>query len=690
MALGDYLVGLLFAGVVFGAAAAAAGIVVIRRGSSLPRAVAVTAWALLGATGVFASHLVPGVLGVLSRETAALAALAVLAAAARVPSAPRRSLETPERARSSPVSWALGVGALGATAAYLLALALEHRGDFPVSPDTVSFHLPNVARWIQSGSFWQVDDFVPNRAFGNYPQTADVLHMALVLPWRRDFLIPLANYPLTALLGLALFCCARELRAPVPAAMLVVAVPVAMPVIGYLTSAGLADHAMYATFACGVLFLLRHWRTADTFDLVLAGVGFGVAFGTRWYAVPAVAATVVVWAAGWLAVRRPLPQLARSGGALVGLIASLGGFWLVRNWVESGNPFFPVKVKLGGLVVFDAPRDLLREVHGFRLLDYADDSAVWTDVLGPTFVDLLALSAPLLLAGVVAAAALAAHRLRRASRDRCSEVRVLGLAAVALLVVIAYSITPYSASGPEGDPNEGWVNTRYVVPALLVAAPACAWLLGAARGTRVLLEAGLAVATLDALRRSAAFAAGDAGAVAVAAALLVPVVVFGAFALARRLPRPGKAAVAATAVCAGVATIAIGAVHEERYSDNRYRDFNPVIDYVNARAPGGARIGIVGDGFSNYPLFGPKLENEVEFVGRRVDGMLRAIDHPRAFKAALGRGDYDFVYLHRLDTLDPELPAQQEPWLEQAGYRQVASGVQPILGTGIALYEAPG
>ena len=683
MPLGDYLVGLLFAGIVFGAAAAAAVIVVVRRGRSFPLPVAVAAWALLGTTGVFACHLVPGMLGVLSREAAAVAALVVLAVAVLVPAAPRRAVEVPERIRSSGFSWALGVGALVLTAGYLLALALESRGDFPVSPDTVTFHLPNVARWIQSGSLWQVDDFVPNRASGNYPQTADVLHLAVILPWSRDFLMPLANFPLTALLGLALFCSARELRVPVPTAMLAAAAVLALPVVGYLTAASLADHAMYATFACGVLFLLRHWRTGDPFDLVLAGIGLGVAFGTRWYAVPAVAVTVAVWAAGWLAVRRPLPQLVRSAGAIAGLVALLGGFWLVRNWVESGNPVFPVKVQLAELVVFDAPHDQIRELTGFTLLDYADDPGVWTDVVWPTFVDLLALTSLMLLVGASAAAVLALRRVRR-------DGRVIALAAIALIVVAIYAITPYSAAGPEGDPRAGWVNTRYVGPALLLAAPATAWLLACAGRLRVPLEALVVVGTLDALRRSAELPAGDVGAVAVLFAAALIALVLGAFALARRRPKPARAAVAAAATSAGVLALVAGAVHADRYSDNWYRHFNPVVDHLKANAPRDARIGIVGDGWSNYPLFGRELENEVEFVGDRVDGMLRALDEPRTLVHALRSGDYDFVYFHDLDTLDPALPARQRQWLERAGFRQVASGVHPILGTGIALYEPPG
>ena len=31
-----------------------------------------------------------------------------------------------------------------------------------------------------------------------------------------------------------------------------------------------------------------------------------------------------------------------------------------RNWVESGNPVFPVKLEVAGVTIFDAPYDRVR------------------------------------------------------------------------------------------------------------------------------------------------------------------------------------------------------------------------------------------------------------------------------------------------------------------------------------------
>ena len=60
------------------------------------------------------------------------------------------------------------------------------------------------------------------------------------------------------------------------------------------------DVVMYATFSGGLLFLLRHGRTGVRAELALAGLGFGLALGTKWYGVSSFAVVLIVWAAARL------------------------------------------------------------------------------------------------------------------------------------------------------------------------------------------------------------------------------------------------------------------------------------------------------------------------------------------------------------------------------------------------------
>jgi hypothetical protein len=494
----EYLSGALALGVLLGGAAVSASVLLARhRPSDLIGAPAAAAWLLIAAAFVFCAHLVPGVLGGLSTGTVTVTAVMLTAIALSIPGRLRRPKVEAAPAGPPEPRWSvlLGLGAAVAVAAYLIGWALDNGGIYLGQQDVVSFHLPNVARWIQEGSLWGIHDWIPSRAPGNYPQTGDVYLLAALLPWERDFAAPFVAYPFFALAGLAMYAAGRELGAPAGLSMLGASAVIAMPAVAYIGVSALADLEMIALFAAGGLFLLRHWRTGDRFDLVLAGLGLGLAFGARWYGVPAVGAVLLVWGvARW---RHGGGGLAREGAVLGGLIVLSGGFWLLRNWIESGNPVFPVEIAPLGVSLFDAPRDLFREEYGFTLSHYLTDFDAIREYIWPSFLRFLTFTSLALWAGVVGCAVFA---LRRRARERAAAARARGrgqtssprgrrrgpvestgapvaLAATAGLIMVAYMVTPYSGWGTEGVPAEAWVNARYVLPALVVAAPALAWLL---------------------------------------------------------------------------------------------------------------------------------------------------------------------------------------------------------------------
>jgi hypothetical protein len=681
----DYLSGAFELAILLGGAAISATVIVSRRrGADLvgvPRAVA---WLTLAATFVFAAHLLPGVLGGLTSASVAATAVMLAALSFTMPERLDRPVLDAVPAPPKEPAWVVwvGFGAAGAVAAYLLGWTLDHGTEALAQPDVVSFHLPNVAAWIQEGSLWGIHDWIPNRAPGNYPQTGDVFMLAAVLPWDSDFLVRYVGYPFLGLAGLAIYASGRELSAPAGLSALTAAAVIAMPTVGYIALLGLADPEMLGAFAAGGYFLLRHWRTGDGFDLILAGLGLGLAFGTRWYAVPAVAAVAGVWAVA--AFQRRRPAFWRDTGVLAGLIALVGGFWLLRNWVESGNPVFPVKVAPFGITIFDAPPDTYREQFGETLAHYLTDYTAFRVNIWPSFLDFLSFTAVALWAGI-ALAALRAYRIRESMAGP-----IIALAAIAAFVGLVYIGTPYTGAGENA--RDAYTNARYVVPALVCAAPALAWFLSRSRQLTTIGSALLGLAVLDALRRSMDLPIGNlsAGSLLAGIALVALAVAAIRFILERVEIRavPGFAVLVGAAVLAGVALL-VGNVLEDRYAEERYADVGPDASYANS-APPGTRVGIVGDGFVNYPLFGPRLDNEVAYVGEREREMLRPYDRFRPFARAVRRGDYDAIAWRDLDTLSPELPRRQARWLEQLGWSRRAEGVNTLLlGTEVSVYEPP-
>jgi hypothetical protein len=635
---------------------------------------------LVATTALVGIHLVPLMLGILTRATPAVAGALLCLVVWRLPApaAPPGAAPPPPAVPAGRGAWFIAVAAVAAAAvavvAYTAAVAL-----LPFTQvDLVGFHLPGVARWIQSGSLWQIDQFLAYQAQGNYPNTGDVVHLAVMLPWHYEFAVHYVALPFVAATGVAVYAVGRELGAPAPAAATFAAAAVTVPSVAVSNlEFQLTDAVMYATFVTGVLFLLRHVRAGATLDLVLAGVGLGLAFGVKWYAVSSVAVVLAVWLGGLLLARRPWRRVLADAARLVALVLLLGGVWMLRNWVESGNPVFPQPVRALGVTIFGGPFDVYRALAGFRLLDYIGDPDIWRRYAWPAFNETLGAAWIIAAVGALTAAALAGLRGRQ--RDG----RVLGVAVAAALLAVVYTATPYSALGGKDAPIGIAANTRYVVPALLLALAVSAWTAGRlGRAGPVVQILGL-VAVGDGLRRSFAPVAAKHVLAAVgllaAAALLV-------VAWRRWARRDGAGARRHPAFAAGTAAVVLllaaagGYAAERRFTDHRYPALEAPLAWTPDHHP--RRVGLTGlwdiNGLSPvYPSFGPRLANRVDFVGPFRDGLLSQYRSRAPFVSALRRGHYDLLLVGLADL--PGAPRGQDAWARSAGWVEIARSPRLVL-----------
>ena len=680
----DFLAGAALFLVMLAAVVAATTFVVRRRLAHLDALETALASVVIGTAVLIGVHLVPLMLGVLARGAVIAAAALAVGLAALVRPA-RETVALEERGPpgavppSSRASWALAALACGFTAAAAFANLGRWGGDEVIGDDPTSFHLPGVGRWIQDATVWQIDQFVPLLAQGNYPNNGDVVLLSTILPWHNDFLVRLPSVFFLAMTAVAAFAVARELRAPHASALIAAAAIVSLPVVGFVTiPRALPDSIMWTTFACGALFLLRHARSARRSDLVLAGVALGIAAGTKWYGVSSVPVVVAVWIAARAIAARRTPSGGGAGapvasravlrdGVIVGALAFPGMLvWLARNLALSGNPVFPLNVELFGLTIFAAPRDVIRDEVGFSIADYAGQP----DVLGKVAIKVVEGlgAAPLLCAIALVAAVVLARR-----HGRAPEPRVLVLAATAAALGLLYTLTPATALGLRDTPSLAHANTRYAIPALLLALPVLAWVAGrvrpvAGRALEAMLALGVLYGAYDGYQ---VLGAPDIVAAAIALSALA-----GAAWLLWRL-RERRAVLVAAALAAALVGLAAADRMQDRINADRYGHFDRGLDALLDAAPGGSRVGLefatywsLGDLSPIWPAFGTRIDNDVEFVGEFVDGFLTPYRDEASFRAALRRGRYDVLVVGRSDIARQNTPAQQ--WAIDAGWRTIS------------------
>jgi 4-amino-4-deoxy-L-arabinose transferase-like glycosyltransferase len=689
MPLGEYLEGLAFFVPTLAACGFAATWIALRRYSHLRGSERVLAFALLLSLAVLAAHVLPLALGALSRGAVVAAALAIAGASLLVRPAENQAAPAPAPAPppAGPASTCLALAGVAAAAVYVVA-QLRTTLVTPVTHvDVVSFHLPGVARWIQGGSLWQVDQLFPEHVTAFYPNNGDALLLSVVLPWREVAFARLLPILFLGLAALAVYACVRRLGSSRPTAALAGAALMALPATLIYALEGMPDAMMLFGFAVGILFLLRYRDSAASRDLVLAGLGLGLAFGTKWYGLTTTAAVFVVWVGARLLAHDAWKRVARDGLVLLALIAVASGTWFVRNLVETGNPIFPQEVGALGITIFEGTTQASVDQFGFRIVDYLDEPGVLADYAAPGLWAQLGLAGPLLLAGVISALVAGVVALRRGGGEGNRQIVALG--ALALLVTATWMITPGSAPGFPGQPQV-LITVRWLGPAILLGLVVLGGIGGRLGGAAVAVEALLAAAIVHGLDK--VYFTRTAGQLAEAAAIVLVAVgtaaaVWLALPRVRALSMTGRRSVAiAAAALAVLAAAAFARWEQSAYAGRDYSIHDPAFAWISENARPGTRIGIAGgaslEGVSPIlPAFGPRLRNEVTYVGPFVDDLLLDYEQRDEFVSALRREETELLIVGR--GLIPKPEVRQERWARSAGYRLVTESSR------LALYAAP-
>ncbi|HEY8779464.1 MAG TPA: hypothetical protein VIL93_06710, partial [Solirubrobacterales bacterium] len=340
--------------------------------------------------------------------------------------------------------------------------------------DTTWYHMPFAARFAQDASIVHLHFTDPMRlVVWFYPATSELINGVGIIVVHDDFLSPLLNLGWLSVGLLAAWCVGRPYG--VAPATLIASALVFDAGVMVITQAGEGRNdimaiAMLVAFVAFIVNGHQMRRTGtlvtgevtdegaliDRGPLILAGLAGGLAISvklTMLAPVGAIAVAVILFnARQW---RTRINTLLVLGAA----IFVTGGYWFVRNLVKAGNPtpqigFGPLNLPVPDQMPLD-PRPRFSVAH------YLFHPSVWRNWFFPNLENALGPLYGLIL--IVALAAVLYVMFR--SKNRILQA----LAGAALLTAIVYLFTPLTAAGPEGAPRGFFTNTRYLMPALVLA-----------------------------------------------------------------------------------------------------------------------------------------------------------------------------------------------------------------------------
>lgn len=657
MSFGQYLLGCLLS---LAGVAATLVIAIVLTSKLIPGWRGPVAWVttvLLMVGAAIAPALLLGSFGLLNAWSWLLVAVVMAAATwyfrERIPAAGARPALVSEPA-SSGLALAGSAVAAGAFGAFVAELAIR-LGTGMTGFDSTWYHGPFAAGIAGSGDTFGLHLLAPQFLSWFYPQNSEVIHSLGMIAFGNDFLSLFLNLGWFIACLLAGWCIGRPYGAA----------PISMAGVALvLGAAAMSDQAGEArNDIVGTFFLLaaltvlvnaaaggRRITMGPALVITLAA---GMAAGTKVNLIPAAIALL----AGTVVLAEP-SRRTRTFLAGLGAMALGGGYWYLRNLIQSGNPL-PWINHLGPIGLPGPEQDVGGRDAG-SVWGYLTDTDVIRNWFLPGFADGFGsgwiLLAVLALAGLVLCLGRGSGPARRTG------------GAVGLAIIFAWLVAPTSASGPAGEPNGFVSGLRYLAPALAVSLA----LLGSAIGPRGGRDRWLVMGLMLLLTPFTIAFGADWGVkdwlVALAAGSLFWAVCLGVIGAGRvgvrqhRFPaRSGRKVVLWTAGITMVFAILGGQLVQRYYFDNRYEspDFTiPALaeSFVWANGESGARIGT--NATRQYPLWGTDLDNDVQFIGIRQPhaGFIEA-ENCRDFVKAANEGDYDYLVL----TLDREGQKLDQP-----------------------------
>ncbi|MGA9532937.1 MAG: hypothetical protein WBR18_09495 [Anaerolineales bacterium] len=247
----------------------------------------------------------------------------------------------------------------------------------PIVWDSLTYHLTNVAHWVQAGRI-ELWDTPMVRIYT--PANYEVLTSWFVVFLHHDVFIEAAGLPAYALGVLSVFSIGRLVGLRVSASWLGAMAYGATPALLLATTGTKNDPHMagYYLAALAVTLSLVRDRHRGGTAIVRRWIALFLilllAAGTKAYVAHMIPGLVVVgllaaWKEGgkaaawsminesWLALHRLSRRAWLGIAVLLALGVFIGGYWNVRNWVITGNPFFPYGVSIEGEKVASGPHN---------------------------------------------------------------------------------------------------------------------------------------------------------------------------------------------------------------------------------------------------------------------------------------------------------------------------------------------
>jgi hypothetical protein len=248
----------------------------------------------------------------------------------------------------------------------------------PFGWDSLNYHFSFSVEWLKHGNLNTPITISDDPSPTYYPINGSLFFLWLIWPFKNVFLADLGQAPFFLLAFISTYGISRKIGLSQKTSFLSAVLMLLMPNYFKQLQIAYVDVMVAALFLTCVnfLFLLKDDFSAK--NTLAYGISLGLLLGTKTVALPY----------SMLLIAPFLYLLFKNPGkfylliALLAVVACLGGFSYLRNFIETGNPLYPLNLQLSGRSVLKGVMDSDVYRARFKIDDYRLGKMLFHEGLG--------------------------------------------------------------------------------------------------------------------------------------------------------------------------------------------------------------------------------------------------------------------------------------------------------------------
>ncbi|MBM3249783.1 MAG: hypothetical protein FJZ09_02920 [Candidatus Omnitrophica bacterium] len=355
-------------------------------------------WFLLFLAQVISVELILGISGLLFLNNLFLLNLAVFLAV-WLSARRRESSFDPEgllKAFSGVLSQKPALFLITAIASFGLVKIAINLVNPPFGWDSLNYHFTFAVEWLKSGTLNTPITVFDDPSPTYYPINGSLYFLWFIFPLKNVFLADLGQLPFFILAFFCIFNISRKAGLDKMHAFYAAALFALIPNFFKQLQIAYVDMMVAGLFFACLNFLFELDRELNRKNVFAYTLGLGLLLGTKTVGLPYSFLLFVPLA--YLLLRDI--KRAYFIFMIIPALIFLGGFSYIRNFLETGNPLYPLDFKLFGRVIFNGAMDLNTYRAHFKPEDYKLTKALFHEGLGVQTL-VLVLSGVLFAPGLV-------------------------------------------------------------------------------------------------------------------------------------------------------------------------------------------------------------------------------------------------------------------------------------------------